>query len=316
MREVRGPEHEYTNVLDLIALHDRVKSHCQKIIDNPNHLLSSEASYPLGAMDGEIWERPEAFYVVQKLTPQLPHIRGALTAFFQGALETWERFTSEFASNGVIANASAAERSRAFMRSTNDYNEGSLGAFRVGMRHAPSMTLDSYNARAMYKRNDAGAFMKHTLEADDYTYIRKKARMIDGSGVEQSRRLTQVRADRDIVDEKRAKQVIRTEKKHAADAKLDALELRLDPMDVSNSPGSVVSIEAQLNWHRRDGNPDIPNKTAIKKLAKLAKVELLIAAIKCYNEGRPGDGEGAIKEEPALATEVEYDLESDDELYH
>ena len=92
------------------------KAHCQAIIDNPDLLLAQDASWITGAMDGKIWDQPDVFYAVQHLIPSLPHIQGALIAFFEGALETWVRFSSEFTSGGVISSASSQKRAEAFAR--------------------------------------------------------------------------------------------------------------------------------------------------------------------------------------------------------
>ena len=104
MRQVCGPEQVHKNILDLGPLHKQVKTHCKKIITDPDLLLSPSASYVTGAMDGKLWERPEAVYTVQKMITSLPHIRGTLVAFFTGALQTWDWFTSEFVPEGDIAN--------------------------------------------------------------------------------------------------------------------------------------------------------------------------------------------------------------------
>ena len=74
MRQVRGPEQVHKNILDLSPLHKQVKTHCKKIIADPDLLLSPSASYVTGAMDGKLWERPEAVYAVQKMITSLLHI--------------------------------------------------------------------------------------------------------------------------------------------------------------------------------------------------------------------------------------------------
>jgi hypothetical protein len=71
------------SALDLGPLHDDVKSHCAAIIDNPGLKLDDDASHTLGCLFGDAWEQPEAFYAVHALMPQLPHIKGALIAFFK-----------------------------------------------------------------------------------------------------------------------------------------------------------------------------------------------------------------------------------------
>ena len=110
MRQVRSPEQVHKNILDLGPLHKQVKTHCKKIIADPDLLLSPSASYVTGAMDGKLWEQPEAVYAVQKMITSLPHIQGALVTFFTSALQTWDQFTSEFAPEGDIANLSKEER--------------------------------------------------------------------------------------------------------------------------------------------------------------------------------------------------------------
>ena len=79
-----------TSALDLGSLHDDVKSHCKKIIENPDLLLNPDATYTSGALYGKPWERPEAFYAIHSMLPTLPHLSDALVTFFKGALETWE----------------------------------------------------------------------------------------------------------------------------------------------------------------------------------------------------------------------------------
>ena len=71
---------------------------------------------------------PEVFYRSQAMVPKLPHIQGALVAFFTGALDTWRRFTSEFADGSLIALRTPEQCARAAVRATNYHNRSSLGA--------------------------------------------------------------------------------------------------------------------------------------------------------------------------------------------
>ncbi|KDQ13894.1 hypothetical protein BOTBODRAFT_175306 [Botryobasidium botryosum FD-172 SS1] len=89
------------------------------------------ALYETGVLDGKPWERPDVFYAVQRLAPQLPHLEGTLIAFLEGARDTWVHFTSEFEEGGKIASASTSEKRHAFMKPTNNDNEGVF-------RHIPS----------------------------------------------------------------------------------------------------------------------------------------------------------------------------------
>jgi hypothetical protein len=154
MCQVRGLNAAETNLLDMGPTHDKfVVAHCRDIIANPDLLLSLDASYSSRFMDGKVWEQPDAFYAVQALAPGLPHLRGAMVAFFEGALETWFHFTSEYQLDGPIALSTAAKQNCAYMLPTNDDNKGGLGGKRITMRHAPNMTLESHNAQAMYRKN-------------------------------------------------------------------------------------------------------------------------------------------------------------------
>ena len=56
------------------------------VINNSGLLLDDDATHTSGCLLGDVWEQPEAFYAVHTLMPQLPHIKGALIAFFKGAL--------------------------------------------------------------------------------------------------------------------------------------------------------------------------------------------------------------------------------------
>ncbi|TFY78907.1 hypothetical protein EWM64_g5098, partial [Hericium alpestre] len=129
LREVRSADQKHTNVLDLGPLHEKVIAHCRKIIENSDILLASDATHEEGTLDGQNWERPEAFYVVQKLKGDLPHLSNVLVAFFEGALETWERFVKEYMTDGSFASLTPSLCAQAWMQATNDDNEGTLGSY-------------------------------------------------------------------------------------------------------------------------------------------------------------------------------------------
>jgi hypothetical protein len=52
MREVRGPGTEHVNMLNLGPLHFKIRKHLEKLIENPDLLISQQATYHLGATDG------------------------------------------------------------------------------------------------------------------------------------------------------------------------------------------------------------------------------------------------------------------------
>ena len=282
MRQVRGPNATETNLLDMGPVHDKVIAHCRAIIDNPDLLLSSEASYTTGSMDGVIWEQPDAFYAVHALASGLPHLRGAMIAFFEGALDTWLRFTSEYQPDGLIASASAAERLRAYMLPTNDDNEGGLGEKRVTTRHAPNMTLESHNARATYRKNNTSAFIRKTLTLTDWKYLRRKACEIDSSGMAKKRREIQAAAQQDTVEKKRKATAERKAAHSAKCAKIDAVVARLDVQSIQDAPGTNADLDLQLEWHRRQDTL-VPKKTDVK--LKVDKIKALVEAVERHNSG-------------------------------
>jgi hypothetical protein len=100
MHEIHNASEKKINMLDLGPLHKKVYS-----IGDPTFLVRPNTSYHAGAMDGQEWQSPEAFAVIQKLAPSLPHLLPLLMAFFEGAAQTWKCFTSEFAPGGLIHSA-------------------------------------------------------------------------------------------------------------------------------------------------------------------------------------------------------------------
>jgi hypothetical protein len=51
--KVQGPGTEEINMLNMGPLHEEVKNHIQKIIDDPDILLGDNASYHEGALHGQ-----------------------------------------------------------------------------------------------------------------------------------------------------------------------------------------------------------------------------------------------------------------------
>ncbi|KAF8059795.1 hypothetical protein FPV67DRAFT_1707711 [Lyophyllum atratum] len=263
MRSVRGSGDNEPNMLDLGPLHTRVKAH-------------------------KPWERPEAFYAVQQLAPSLPYLEPCLLAFFRGALETWDRFTSEFAQDGIISNLTAAEKGRMHIAATNDRNEGALGSLRVAMRAAPNLSLSKFNSKMMYRQNGTTNWIASKSSAADHKYWRGEARLRDEAGVDKASRRAEIEHIKLVVDGKRVKGVVRKEKADARERVLDELipELNVSCLkEGKNSSGenlTVAQIRAQINWHRRH-DKDILPRTLISKMPKADALTQLIVAVTRYN---------------------------------
>ena len=196
MHKVRQLNGTNKNALDLGPLHIKVKAHCNRIADNPDLLLAPDVSHTNGALDGEMWHHSHIVYAAHKLILTHPHLKGTLSAFFCGAAATWEWFSLEFDPHSAIAPLSPVEHHQACMNATNDHNEGALGAYQVGARRAPKMTLTQWNAHAIYKHNGTWCFIK-SLTHRDWKYIKQVARAIDAGKVEQE--WCQAQAEADVV---------------------------------------------------------------------------------------------------------------------
>jgi hypothetical protein len=211
----------------------------------------------------------------------LPHLREALIAFLEGALETWVRFSAEFAPGGDIANASGAQRRRAWMPTTNDHNEGALGALRVAKRKAPNITLETYNARKMFKHNNTRQFMNAVLtRPTDHTFLRRTARKIQRERRGKQRREKQAQADRALVAANLKTDLAKAEKKSKRAAKLDSLDCVFDVNALERL--NVEQMNLQLAWHRR-----LDSKVPMcKELPRrLEKLRALTEAVERHNLG-------------------------------
>jgi len=105
MKAIHTSDAQKKNMLDLGPFHSSVYDHMQKIIANPNILIGKDLdlseSYKTATLDGEKWQNPAVIKRVFDLIPTLPHFCNPLIAFFKGAAQTWEHFTSEFAPRGL-----------------------------------------------------------------------------------------------------------------------------------------------------------------------------------------------------------------------
>jgi hypothetical protein len=184
----------------------------------------------------------------------------------------------------LVAGAATAERRRAYMQPTNDANEGGLGEKRVTTRHAPNMTLESHNARVMYRKNNTGAFIRKTFHLTDRKYLRRKAQEIDSSGQAKLHHEVEAAAYKETVERKRKAVTERKAAQDAKRAKIDAVVVRLDIQDIDDLPGTCAVLDLQLEWHRLRDNL-IPKKKDITKKADKIKA-LQVEAVRRHNNGQ------------------------------
>ena len=257
MKKIRTSDAEKKKVLDLGPFHSQVYDHMQKIIENPDILIGKDLdpseSYKTATLNGEKWQNPAVVKKIFDLIPTLPHFRDLLLAFFKGAAETWEWFTSEFAPGGLINEATAEERELAHMPAANDENEGLLGSFRHLMHYQPQLTLLSYNALAMFFRNNTQAFMAAKFtEEEDYCYIHKLAQE---NGEEKKRRkeLVEFRDKRQA--EKTTRKQVRERNAKATAERIAQLNLNFNREEIPGLRG--VSLKDQLKLFKNAGAPNL-----------------------------------------------------------
>ncbi|KAF8218817.1 hypothetical protein L208DRAFT_1346976, partial [Tricholoma matsutake] len=123
---------------------------------------------------------------VQRMADSLPHPEPCHIAFFKGALETWEQFSSEFTDGGKISQLSEAERDHLFIPATNDHNEGALGSLQQTWQHAPNMTIGQYNAQMLYKQNNTSSFVQSVLGPQSHKFLRQEAQRVESSGAKKT----------------------------------------------------------------------------------------------------------------------------------
>jgi len=139
------------NGLDLGPDYDRFKRHIQYIIDHPDLLIGPKIDAAAGSLDGQPWEDADIIHKIEGIYPDYPDLKGALVAFFQGALDKLETFTEEFKEGSPLSKATPEDRWRAFRRPTNDRNEGALGLLRCMYRRYSNIKFRQLNARLMSK---------------------------------------------------------------------------------------------------------------------------------------------------------------------
>ena len=280
MRKIRGPGSEDINMLDLGPFHLEVQKHIEGIIADPDLLVSKNATYTTGAMDGKCWESPEAVKAILKIAPELAHLSDVLVTFFQGALETWKCFTSEFTPGGMIDEATDLEKDLAWMPPTNDLNEGLLGSYRVFMRSKTRTTLHQFNAQAMYQRNKTQTFVEKNFNHEDHKYVMQKAREIDASGLEKKRQQKLIQYQQQQVEEKRQK--TQKKKNEAAEkaTRLEKVKLILDK-DIAGSLRGKKLQEQVDAFYLYGAKMPLRKDIHLVEQKKIA----LQAAIDCFNAG-------------------------------
>ena len=167
------------------------------------------------------------------------------------------------------------------MPSTNDVNEGALGAVKSYLQRNPNATMHYYNALAMFKFNETAKFVQDVFVAEDYAYVRKEARKRDGAHLEKEQKAALVAYKDMQIAKQRAKMAQRTEQRNMEEARLANVQ-QLEEINDVDINMTVAQLKDQLEIYRGlvDG---IPLKSHLK--TKAVMIEALKAAIIKYKEG-------------------------------
>lgn len=269
MRHVRSTT---LNAVELGPFHEQVKQHCRAIIQNPDLLLSPDATGETGALDAQHWDRPEVVYCALSWVHKLPHIRPILIAFFNGALNAWERFTTEFSAEGVISQATPEQRQSAWMHPTNDASEGSLGECCQMLRRAPTMTDEQRNTRVMWRHNETYDWAKKTLTREDEAFIRKEARRIDSSGASRKARMELSVALEQKAEAGRARQARTLAKRTASKTKLAGIDIFEATTYEELSKMTIKELDSRIDKLRETDRSIQPKSKLCTKSAKITQI--------------------------------------------
>ncbi|OCB90417.1 hypothetical protein A7U60_g2336 [Sanghuangporus baumii] len=266
---IRGDSLEEVNALELGSRLRDVQSHIKRLIKAPQTILSAHSRPQEAILDGnKSWNRHDTIEAIQELITKgrLPKLEQLFVAFLKGALSTWERFSSEFNEDGIIAALTEEEKELAWMPATNDANEGALGSFRVFHRGRPNGSVELFNALFRYRRNRTEEFIEQKLTSEwDQKFLRRQAQIEDAEGTDRKRR-------REIEDEreadytaKRQKCEIRKKRREETDARIDAVELQLDRDAIEEM--TIAQMKDQLAKLRKMRS-DVPIPKAKDMLKK------------------------------------------------
>jgi len=250
MRQIRGKN---INMLDLAPLHLEVEQHMINVIENPSILISADATYTTGAMDGKEWEKPDVVEAISKHMPELPHLSNVLVVFFGNAHATWKNFTTEFTPGGVIDSATDLQKELAWMPATNDVNEGMLGSLQQFWRFNPRATLHNFNSLAMFQRNNTQPFMNKHFKEDDHKFLMHMGREVDSSGLESKRQAKNVEYNQAKNQKRNDKNIEAAQKKKEKNNRVARIPLIFDKDVIEGLKGQ--KLQDQLDAFRLAGAP-------------------------------------------------------------
>jgi hypothetical protein len=184
------------------------------------------------------------------------------------------------------------------MPSTNDANEGQLGAYRVNMRNCPSQSMHQWNSLRMFSQNDTQAFMDATFQPKDHTFIMEEARRLDAAGLEKDRKRAHVEHSEKVAQQTREERE-RRRKATIQDMKVKLANLRVFTIEqVTARATTVAMIDEQLDLLQVFGEAtevEVPKVKRLRGSNKSEKQKRLLTALQQYY-GRVEQGAPTIME--------------------
>ncbi|OCB84907.1 hypothetical protein A7U60_g8129 [Sanghuangporus baumii] len=278
---VRGTGLEDVNALELGPLLQKVKSHINKLIDDPTIIISPDSSPQEATLSGnEAWDRPDTIRSIQNLIAEskLPMLEDLFKAFLRGALDTWERFSAEFNDDGAIAALTEGERQQVWMPATNDANEGALGSYRVFAKKNPNGSLKLFNALFRYRRNNTENFIETKLTAKEHSrFLRQEVHRVDAMKPDRKWR-------REVIDEnvresndKRQKRNARDQRRQERDEELRGLAVELDREAIKLMKSTDLKNQLDKLRKYKNNRLNIPRDSELKN--KTARLHAMLDAL-------------------------------------
>ncbi|KAF7341786.1 hypothetical protein MSAN_02033300 [Mycena sanguinolenta] len=269
MRVVRGMAADGTrpNAMDLGPLHAKVILFCESIAANPDLLLTPDASFKTGSLDGQLWEHGDVFYGRQ--TP---------------GRASEKSIKKTVSSQGCLRRREPRSTSIPRMTTTKEDSEAY-----VEQCESALVSLSVHNAKSKYKVNGTMEFLRSNdaVTSALRIWLRKEARRRIDSGRDRKRRIELIERKQLAVDAKQEAETARKAKDEARKAELANLTPILDDdwIEANHNTITVPEVVKHINWHRQFVEKGvIPKKTLITAMSKTDKVRQWITALTRFNQ--------------------------------
>jgi hypothetical protein len=264
------------NALDLGSFHNRLKAHISALIASPEIALGASSTPENASFLGLGWNRPDVVHWIWANLDAMPHLETLFVEFLRGALEAWERFTSEYASNSLIAKATPAQKNLAFSLPTNDISESALGVAKQAILANATLTDRQRNSKAMRRYNTTEAWVEANMTPELFEWARREARMLDSDGTAVQVRVEMAKAWKAKVAANKAKQERAEVRREAAKAKLAATDLIRDPVKLNKLNSDELGRQID-KWRSTDSHQDLmPAKSKLRKAERLKVIKAAI----------------------------------------